>query len=147
MHGACICLQRSSACVLRLLVWCFWRTPNSRNMCVSGSFACSWDPFSPIGCLVQTWPEGFALCHCILFGCVWLLSIGGKWGEWVWGRGEVQGSGGRETVIGMCCMREDFVFSKTKQKLSVLRKSERMCVETLALRMQAYGWVRESGAF
>ena len=85
------------------LLACFGRTPNSWNGCISDSFACSWDPFSPTG-----------LPHPVLMCPVWLITLGGlvcsggagmDMGE-RGGGGELGGVKGTESLVGKYGMRE-----------------------------------------
>lgn len=93
-----VCIK-SSAYMLWLFVWCFCWTPKSRSCCVSDSFACSKDSFSPTGlpCSALVWGDlsylivscVIVLNCCLLEACSFLKvnEEGGSQGEVEWRRG------------------------------------------------------------
>lgn len=85
----------------------------------SDSFACS-RFFSSYWVALSSLNEGFILSYCILFCLVWLLSLGSLLfsekemeGNGSGGEGRLEEvRGGRGTMFGIYCMREDSIFSK-----------------------------------
>lgn len=57
--------------ILKQFACCLCRTPDSGKGCASDSFACSWDYFCPMDCLVQLQNEGF----CLVLEYLVLLSL------------------------------------------------------------------------
>lgn len=94
-NPALVC-TRSSAYRLCLLAWWFHEISNSGKMCVSDSFACYWDCFSPTGfsCPASIW--GF-LPYLIVTCFFWSLVVV-SWGPnlfWMETKGVECGSGGK----------------------------------------------------
>lgn len=122
-NPALVC-TRSSAYRLCLLAWWFHEISNSGKMCVSDSFVCYWDCFSPTGfsCPASIWGFLPYLIVTWFFFWVWLLSLGGLifsekkqrvWsalsGEKMWWR---QGVKTGESVVDIHFMRLEFLFKE-----------------------------------
>lgn len=99
---------------------------------VSLTLACSWDSSFYWVALANLHIRSFVLSYCILFCCVWLLSLGGLFfseGKWGWevnlgereSVGELGGVERRETLVGIYYIREKSIFS-LKKKLSLQQR-------------------------
>lgn len=90
------CMSYDTLPTKNMLVSCFCETSNSGSVCISDSFASSWDLFLHWMALSRLSVKAIDFNYCILFCPVWLLSFGGLLlsgepmkGVWIWGRREV----------------------------------------------------------
>lgn len=51
-----------------------------------------------------------------------------KAGDWGVGEQELRGVEGEETVVGVCCMREESIFSETKLKMLILIETDEQII-------------------